>query len=155
MTTRSRTPKSPELKPKGNAMIDLIVILEAIRQVSKDWHYNSKGMTFYGNHLFADRIGEPCADFIDSLKEVCFMGNEKPVPTSKEINDDLSDHLPSTKDESSLIAELNTLLTIGIYTIEDRPKEALKQGETNLLGSIAEHLQRSKGLLHGVTASKT
>ena len=132
-------------------MLDLIVILEAIRQTSKDWHYNAKGMTFYGNHLLADRIGDPCADFIDSLKEVCFLGNEKPAPTSKEVNAALSTHLPDTLEESGLIAELNSLLTIGIYTIEELAKGVLKQGEVNLIGSISEHLQQSKGLLYRVT----
>lgn len=135
-------------------MRDLIVILEAIRQALKDWHYNAKGMTFYANHLLADRIGEPCAAFIDSLKEVCFLGNEKDAPSSVEINAAITDHLPANMAEETLIPEILNLLTIGIYTIEESSKQELKQGETNLLGAISEHLQQSRGLLYRVLKSE-
>jgi DNA-binding ferritin-like protein len=144
--------RNPEKKEP--AMRDLIIILESVRQTCKDWHYNAKGLSFYSNHLLADRIGEPCAAFIDSLKEVCFLGNEKDAPSSVEINAALLDHLPANMAEETLIPEIQTLLTIGMYTIEEAIKQELKQGELNLLGSIAEHLQQSKGLLYRVLKSE-
>lgn len=135
-------------------MRDLIIILESVRQTCKDWHYNAKGLSFYSNHLLADRIGEPCAAFIDSLKEVCFLGNEKDAPSSVEINANLQNILPTDMSEQFLINAVFNLLTIGMYTIEEAIKQELKQGELNLLGSIAEHLQQSKGLLYRVLKSE-
>jgi len=123
---------------------ELIVLLECVRQTARDCHYRAAGPCFYGQHLLADVISEPIGGFIDRINEVCFLGSEKPAPTSKEINGDLIGILPAT---------ITNSVDRAIYHIEslcsDADKRAipLMQGELNLLGEISEHLMKCKGLL--------
>lgn len=130
-------------------MKNLIVLLEAIRQTAKDLHYEKSDCphAFYSVHLLADRIAEPLNDFIDTIKEVCFLGNEKPVPSSRELAELFTQRLPVETSQPALIASLYDQLKIALYTIEEVSKQPLMQGEINLLGTISEHLQQSKGLL--------
>lgn len=128
-------------------MKDLIIILESIRMTAKDWHYNASGAGFYSSHLQADAIAEPLSGMIDDIKEVCFLGNCIPVPTSKELCAAIAASLLPCTTEADIKTELATQLNIAIYTIEEIAKGNPMQGELNLLGSISEHLQKSKGLL--------
>lgn len=131
-------------------MKDLIIILDKIRLTAKDLHYHASGSTFYAQHLLADRIQEPIIGFIDDLKEICYLGAEKEVPTAKELSPELQDTLT----EESLISTLYSQLTLGLYTIEELSKNSLMQAETSLLGRIAEHLQQSRGLIWRVTVKE-
>lgn len=126
-------------------MKNLITYLEAIRQTAKDWHYSALGSSFYSDHLLADKIGDPINGFIDSIKEVCFLGKEKDVPSSKEINDGMD--LKSDIDAAGFPAEISSQINLALYSIEELSKSGIMQGEINLLGSVAENLQLSKGLL--------
>lgn len=130
-------------------MKQLLTALEAVRNTAKDLHYAASDCpsAFYSVHLLADRIAEPCADFIDSLKEVCFLGNERDVPSSRELSEAVTPLLSTDLSQAALIASLYDRLKITLYTIEEISKQHLMQGEINLLGTIAEHLQQSRGLL--------
>ena len=128
-------------------MKDLIGYLEAIRQTCKDWHYSASGDSFYSDHLLADRIGEPISGFIDSVKEVCFLGNEVEAPKSKDVAVALVLILKDDIEPKQLPDEVCRLINLALYHIEELSKTGIMQGEINLLGNIAENLQQSKGLL--------
>ena len=50
-------------------MEKIIIYLEAIKGLSKDLHYETKGQAFYGNHLLMDRIHDHLDDYQDEIKE--------------------------------------------------------------------------------------
>ena len=117
-------------------MEELINHLESIRAACKEWHYSATGLPFYGNHLLADKIQTPLYNFIDDIKEVHFLANSLHVPQS-EIK-------PANGNPADILAEI----IIAIYKIEELARTDITQGELNLLGTISEHLMRSRGLLN-------
>lgn len=124
----------------------LISLLIAIQNYSKDIHYNAKGAAFYSDHLLADRVQENISDYIDSLKEVYFMGSDKEPLSSKEYLHEAMQLIPAiSKDDKANFASLSSLLIQALQLIESLTD--LSTGEENLIGAIAENLQASLGLV--------
>lgn len=130
----------------------LIAMLTAVANYSKDIHYTVVGSGMYGKHLLADRVQENIYDYIDSIKEVCFLGRgEYPLPSASYLGMAI-EHIPSIEaDDYSNYTSLQLLLVSTLKQIEDMSRQGimtqLSQGETNLLGGIAENLQNSLGLV--------
>lgn len=124
----------------------LISLLIVIQNFSKDIHYNAKGEAFYSKHLLVDRVQENISDYIDSLKEVCFLGSDKEPLSSKEYLTDAAQVIPAIVDEDKTnFISLSSLLILTLQHIEGL--EGLSKGEENLIGNIAENLQTSLGLV--------
>lgn len=124
----------------------LISLLIAIQNYSKDIHYNAKGDAFYSKHLLVDRVQENISDYIDSLKEVYFMGSDKEPLSSKEYLHEAMQLIPAiSKDDKANFASLSSLLIQALQLIESLTD--LSTGEENLIGAIAENLQASLGLV--------
>lgn len=66
-------------------MIDILVMLEVVKWLASDIHYNSTGPMFYSLHLLADRVKDfGSAD--DDLKEGYWLGClDTTPPNDKEI----------------------------------------------------------------------
>lgn len=128
----------------------LIALLIAIKGYSKNIHYTVHGDSFYGKHIFADRIEEPINDFIDRLKEVCLLGKLpegiRPL-TSSEYDAMAKEYYPITKDSNDNynFTQLQNLIQETLHLINQLE---LSKGEENLVGAIAEHLQQMNGLLN-------
>ena len=126
----------------------IIEYLIAICNFSKDIHYNCKGDAFYSKHLLVDRVCENLNDYIDSIKEVFFLGgaNKEPLP-SYEYLKKAAELIPEIqKEDKKNFEKLRDLLIAAIKQIEKT--KALSKGEENLIGSIAENLQTSLGLIN-------
>ena len=129
----------------------LIAYLTAIKGYSKNIHYTVHGESFYGDHIFADRIEQPISDFIDSLKETCLLGHlpegERPLTTS-EYDNLAAQYYPETKENNDNynFKQLHDLIFNTLSYIETL--DSLSRGEENLIGAIAEHLQQMNGLLN-------
>lgn len=119
-------------------MKSLITKLESIRAICKEWHYEASGESFYAQHLLADRIQDPLLGFVDSIKEVCFLGNGILPPSVAAVE---------ALVPCEIKCRLYDSLTVAIYQIEELSQTQIMQGELNLLGSISEHLMLSRGLL--------
>ncbi len=147
----------PTPTKKGRAsMKDTILNLIAIKAVCKDMHYGATGQQFYGLHLLADRIAEPISGFIDSIKEVCFLGNELDAPSSAEIHADLPGSIPTFTNPQTTLETLKELLKLAEYRIEEiTALPSITQGELNLLGEVAQHLKLSRGLVHRTLTEST
>ena len=127
---------------------NLICYLIALQNYSKDIHYNTKGDAFYSKHLLVDRVQENLSDYIDSIKEVFFLGgmSKEPLP-SYEYLKKASELIPKIeKDDKKSFQNLIKLLIKTIQTIETI--KTVSKGEENLLGTIAENLQSSLGLIN-------
>ena len=132
-------------------MNELIAYLVAIKGFCKNIHYTVHGESFYGKHIFADKIAAPLDDYIDSIKETCLLGHlpegERPLETSK--YDELAkSHYPklSETNDSENFKNLQDLIVLALNHIATL--ENLSRGEENLIGAIAEHLQQMNGLLN-------
>ena len=129
----------------------LIALLLAIKGYSKNIHYTCHGDSFYGKHIFADRIESPINDYIDRLKEVCLLGKlpegVRPLTTS-EYDELAKQYYPETKetDDKYNFDKLQQLISDTLIYIEQL--ENLTKGDENLIGAIAEHLQQMNGLLN-------
>jgi len=132
-------------------MNELIAYLTAIKGYAKNIHYTVHGDCFYSGHVFVDRIEEPIAEYIDSIKEICLLGHlpegERPLETSKydEMAKGLYPKLSETDDEANF-KNLQDLIVSALTHINTFGK--LSRGEENLIGAIAEHLQKYNGLLN-------
>ena len=132
-------------------MNELISYLVAIKGFAKNIHYTVHGDAFYGKHIFADLISDPIDEYIDSIKEICLLGHlpegERPLDTSQ--YDELAKpHYPklsetSDKENYKNMQDLIILALNHINTLD-----GLSRGEENLIGAIAEHLQKMNGLLN-------
>lgn len=125
----------------------LITYLMAIQNFCKDIHYSCHGESFYSKHLFVDRIQENLYNYIDEIKEVCFLGNdERPLPSEEYLSRATSlIPLLETKDLQNFI-NLGKLIVEVLALIDNM--ERLTQGEANLMGAIAQDLQNNLGLLN-------
>lgn len=125
----------------------LIALLMAIQCFCKDVHYSAKGEAAFAKHLLADRIQENLSEYIDSLKEVFFLGMDKKPLSSKEYLNLAAALIPeikeSDKENFEVIAALLLATMRHIETLSD-----LTKGEENLIGNIAENIQNSLGLVN-------
>ena len=132
-------------------MNKLIAYLVAIKGYSKNIHYTVHGESFYGKHIFVDLISDPIDEFIDSIKEICLLGKfpegERPLETSKydELARSLYPEL-SEEDDKNNFDKLQQLILQALNYIEELT--SLTRGSENLIGAIAEHLQKMNGLLN-------
>ena len=129
----------------------LIALLVAIKGYAKNIHYTCHGDSFYGKHIFADRIESPINDYIDRLKEVCLLGaipeGIRPLSTS-EYDNLAKEYYPETKesDDKHNFDKLQQLIIDTLTYIEQLNN--LTKADENLIGAIAEHLQQMNGLLN-------
>lgn len=126
----------------------LICLLLAVQNYSKDIHYNAKGDAFYSKHLLVDRVQENISDYIDSIKEVFYLGEMGKEPlSSKEYLKNTIELIPEIqKEDKKNFEALRKLLISAIQELEKI--KTLSKGEENLLGGIAENLQSSLGLIN-------
>ena len=125
----------------------LIEYLLAIQNFAKDIHYTSTGEAAYSKHLLADRVQENLYDFIDKIKEVCFLGNDTPALPSGEYLSRATSKIPQLGDtDKANFMKLRQLMVTTLGHIENI--DDITIGEANLIGNIAEDLQNSLGLLN-------
>ena len=124
----------------------VIALLLAVYGYAKDIHYNCKGDSFYSKHLLCDRISENIYDYIDSIKEVCFLASEDEPLLSKQYAEMSARVTPDlSSDDKQNFTRLLALVSQTLQAIHDL--DNLTKGEDNLFGNIAENLQTSMGLL--------
>lgn len=70
-----------------SAAYKIICYCLAAYNISKDAHYNAKYNSFYGNHLFADRLADKWLGYIDDIKEIFYVGNETALGEENLIGD--------------------------------------------------------------------
>lgn len=135
-----------------SAIYKLICYAEAARNFAKDAHYNAKYNSFYGNHIFDDRLADKWAGYVDDIKELFYLGSETPTPPSKQI---LQDTLPLIPDITENTHENNILLYRFFSDFHDHINSLkaadMTIGEENLIGEIAQLIQANKGLLWRAT----
>lgn len=126
----------------------LIIFLLAIANFAKDIHYSVHGESFYGKHLFADRIQENIYEFIDQIKEICLLGNDIEPLSSIEYLKGAIDIIPikNPEDDKANFIQMKDLLIETLSLIEDL--DDLTKGEENLIGNIAQDLQNNLGLVN-------
>lgn len=118
----------------------------AVANFAKDIHYNCKGDSFYSKHLLADRVEENIYDFIDDIKEIFFLAANIDTLPSKEYLNQAAGIIPDiTGDDKEDFKALGELITKTLKLIENTDNTTT--GESNLLGNIAENLQKSLGLI--------
>lgn len=125
----------------------LIFSLIALQNFCKDIHYNAKGDAFYSKHLLADRVQENISDYIDKIKEVCFLGTDVEPLKSGEYLEKASKLIPEIKeDDKESFKELRNLIVNTLKILNGM--KSVTKGEENLYGGIAENLQGSLGLIN-------
>ncbi len=128
---------------------DLIARLMAIECFAKDIHYTCND---YAAHLLADKIHEGIEDFIDDLKENCFLGQRKLPLASKEYMLQAVKFIPDVK-------EKDRESFISLWGLIDDTRRVLKEmtdsedvvdtrGTNALLDNIGEHLDKSSALIY-------
>lgn len=129
-------------------IIKLISICMAIRGYAKDIHYSAQGNNMYGEHIFADVVESPDADILDELKEVCFLGRNYRVPDSAFLMQESIKYYPAkTNDDSQNWSYLRSLIAQAMFVIEQISGQATA-GEANIIGAIAQELQKNIGLIN-------
>lgn len=135
-------------KKMEDKVFEIICKLQAIVQFSKDIHYSVDSWSMYGNHLFADVVGdqEQKNEYIDLIKEVYYLGRGETPPASKDLELATADILPEkSNNENENWLKLKNLIKDCLVEIE--LLKDLTRGEENLFGAIAQDLQQMNGLL--------
>lgn len=125
----------------------LIVNLIAVEAFANDIHYTCHGESFYAKHIFVDEI--KFSEELDALKEVCLLGNDTRPLTNKEYFRNTIEILPqvSENDDKRNFKVLQGLIKNTLELIESFI-ESERTGSQNLIGGIAEKLQKFYGLLN-------
>lgn len=126
----------------------LICYLLALANFAKDIHYSCHGESFYGKHLFADRIQENMYEYIDQIKEICILGNdEEPLPSGEYLSRATS-LIPAKSDNDDLenFRSMKALMLNTLTHIESM--DGMTVGEENLIGNIAQDVQNNLGLVN-------
>ena len=126
---------------------DLIVLLIAIDNFSKDIHYTTHSEAFYAKHLLVDKFNFD--DSKDLLIECCLLGNdERPLP-SKEYLRRASDitSAPALNNDKANFENLRTILINDALTTISNMQD-LSKADENVIGGIAQDLQQYKGLIN-------
>ena len=125
----------------------LISNLMVIREFAKDIHYNVSGLSAISLHKYADEVQDGLSDYIDELKEVCLLGNNKRPLSSKEYMQETIKHIPDIPDNDDLkFFTLQSLIAETLVVIE--AMNDLSTADANLVGNIAEKLKKSVGLIN-------
>lgn len=128
----------------------LIYFLIAIQNFAKDIHYSCKGEGFYGKHLLADRIYDGLDDFIDQLKETCYLGNNVlPLPSGEYLTH-ATNFLPKLEadDITNFKAMQNLLINCLVHLQSMLSVANTARGEASLFDGIAQDLQQKLGLVN-------
>lgn len=128
----------------------LICFLIAIQNFAKDIHYSCKGEGFYGKHLLADRIYAGLNDFIDQLKETCYLGNNVlPLPSGEYLARAMN-LLPKVEmeDKKNFQSMQKLLIDCLVLTQEMLTDNNTARGEVSLVDSISQDLQQKLGLVN-------
>ena len=129
---------------------ELIAILIAIQNFSKDIHYTCSGSASFSKHLLADRVQEEIYDFIDGLKETCILGTFKEPLASSEYLVRAVALIPEVKKEDDLenFKALSSLLLKGRRICNDICSDgSYEAGVNNIVGGIAEYLMNQSGVV--------
>lgn len=119
---------------KGDEMEHILIILIAIKQAVKQYHWNA---TSYQDHLLGERLLEDIEDYIDEVAEIANINKEETNLDAKYLLEEASDFLEK-KDYNdirsigglfyALLQELNELedkaVIIGIKDIYSRLSNA-------------------------------
>lgn len=114
-------------------MIDVLVMLEVVKWLASDLHYNSTGQMFYALHLLADRVKD-FGSTEDDLKEGFWLGCLDTTP-------------PADRE----IANLTVAAYDKVIDGKDCPVARLLAGLMNL-GSAVDDIKKDTSLNGGVHA---
>lgn len=114
-------------------MIDVLVMLEVVKWLASDLHYNSTGPMFYALHLLADRVKD-FGSAEDDLKEGFWLGCLDTTP-------------PADRE----IANLTVAAYDKVIEGKDCPVARLLAGLMNL-GSAVDDIKKDTSLNGGVHA---
>ena len=129
-------------------LFELLKTLYLIRFYAKDIHYNAKGPDFWSDHLFADEIFSGIDDFTDQINENLYLGYENKAPRSKDILEAVADSMPPLPtDITQAWKNLSNLIVNAIQLINDIENQYSDATINSLLDSIADDLQKKKGLI--------
>lgn len=139
-------------------MKKLISLLELVRAIAKDIHYDFVGENFYSVHQLMDKVQDELTDFQDEIKENYFMCNELPVPTFKSMYEEclslMKEEYPESNLESLKTAIRETIAHIEAVTKGDGKDASeiwgLTNGDIDLLGRISSNLRKSFALVSHV-----
>lgn len=125
---------------------DLIVLLIAIDNFSKDIHYTAHSEAFYAKHLLVDKFN--FADSIDTLIECCLLGNaERPLDSKTYLEKAIEKlPIPSLKDDKENFEILDNMILTAMMNIN--LMQNLSKADENVIGGIAQDLQQYKGLIN-------
>lgn len=128
----------------------LICYLLAIANFAKDIHYSCKGEAFYSKHLLADRIQEGLYDFIDSIKEICLLGNDILPSPSGEYLAMTMNLLPLVEtDGKKNFQNMQKLLIDCLVLMQEMLQDKdTPRAEVSLIDGIAQDLQQKLGLVN-------
>lgn len=123
---------------------ELICLILAIANFAKDIHYTCKSISI---HKFMDDIEENLYDFIDSIKETCFLAdNTLPLPSAEYLSRAANLLPPIRNLDKENLAELKNLTMQALESLQ--MLENTSRGENSLFDNIAQDLQKKLGLLN-------
>lgn len=137
-------------------MNELLEMIVCVLILSDDLHYESQGLSFYGNHLLADKIKEDMDKTIDSLREAYWLGELKTLPPSTddtykgaiEKSKNIRNSIGADNRDYQLVYRLKEAIDILLKKIEEIKRgEPLLSGTVAVLDGLSTHMQTMYGLL--------
>lgn len=122
----------------------IICYILAIANFAKDIHYTCKSISI---HKFMDDIEDNLYDFIDLIKETCFLAdNTLPLPSTEYLSRATNILPPIRNLDKENLTELKNLI---MQVLEElQTVDNTSRGENSLFDNIAQDLQKKLGLLN-------
>ena len=125
----------------------IIVLLVAIENFAKDIHYNCAGKSFYGNHIFADRINSGLSYFYDNLKETSLRGHGFLTLPSKDYLEQATKLIPDITNDIKQDFEAIKELMVQAIELANNINDG-NRADNKILDDISEQLQNGVGLIN-------
>lgn len=125
--------------------------IEAATMLARDWHYNASGLSFYAEHLLADKVAE-IGDHSDKLIETYYLGERETVPpTAGDITREAVE-IYGRADGDGIPSRLKSVLKLLAAHCEEIARTSISIGTKSLLDSLCADAYQYVGLIERTVA---
>lgn len=125
--------------------------IEAATMLARDWHYNASGLSFYAEHLLADKVAE-IGEHSDKLIETYYLGERETVPPSSGDISREALEIYARVNAPDIPEKLVAILKLLAAHAEELARTSISIGTKSLLDNLCADAYQYVGLIERTVA---